>query len=141
MRFFGSRAGHRFKREIYRKPGELYLTRYYIFTSKWLSIVVHKFHMSDYPVPHCHPWNFIAMPLRAGYLEHLPDGTVLNRAPWCPKFRTANEFHWIQLDSARGNCWTLFIYFRRRRDWGFLTKDGWVPHVEYNRRLGLGDEN
>jgi len=140
MRLLRGHGDHRFKRNIYRKPGELYLTRYYIFTSKWVNIAIHKFHISDYAVHHDHPFNFIAIPLKAGYLEHLPDGMVLDRRPFQPKFRTANEFHWVQLDPERGPVWTLFIYFRRRKDWGFLTGDGWVDHRTYNKRLGL-EEN
>jgi len=140
VKFFRGRKGE-FKREIHRKLGELYLTRYYIFTSKWISIYIHRFHMSDYDVPHDHPWNFIAVPLKAGYLEHLPDGTVVYRRPFHPKFRTANEFHWVQVDPERGPCWTLFIHFRRRRSWGFMTTEGWIRHTEYNKRLGLSDDN
>ena len=27
--------------------------------------------------------------------------------------------------------WTLFIHGWRTREWGFLTKQGWVDRVEY----------
>lgn len=128
-----------FKKEIYRSPGELYLTRYVIFRSHYLSVYIHNFHISDYPVFHDHPANFLAIPLKTGYLEHLLDGTVLNRKPFQPKFRTAEEMHYVEKhpDNA-GKIWTLFFFFRKRKDWGFLDPDkGWTDHVTYNRKLGV----
>lgn len=113
------------------------MTRYVGFRCRWFGIYVHKFHMSDYPVVHDHPWNFLTLPLTNGYWEHLPDGTVADRRPFRFKFRTAEEFHWIELKEG-APLWTLFIHFRKRRDWGFWSQTyGWVPHNEYNRRLGL----
>lgn len=123
------------KRDIYRGPEELYLTRFVIFQCPFFGIYVHKFWVSDYSVPHDHPWNFISIPLTRGYLEHLPDGTALRRGPFSCKFRTAGEFHWVELD--QGPAWTLFIRFRKRREWGFLTNEGWVDHETYNESLGL----
>ncbi len=126
------------KREIYRRPGELYLTRYVIFRCKYFGAYIHKFWMSDYDVPHDHPWNFFSLPLSKGYLEHLPDGTATWRGVFSPKFRTANEFHWVEL--TKGPAWTFFLHFRVRRRWGFLTDQGWVDHDKYNQELGIYDE-
>lgn len=118
------------KRDIYRGPGELYLTRYVIFRCKWFGAYIHKFWMSDYAIPHCHPWNFISLPLTTGYREHLPDGTSVWRGAFSPKFRTAGEFHWVELE--KGPAWTFFMHFRKRRKWGFLTEDGWIPSDMYD---------
>ncbi len=123
------------KRAIYRRKDELYLDRYVLFQCTFFGIYVHKFWVSDYDVPHDHPWNFFSLPLVVGYLEHLPDGTVVQRGPFSPKFRTANEFHWVELN--KGPAWTLFIRFRAKRRWGFLTPEGWVDHDEYNKMLGI----
>ncbi|MBD3260997.1 MAG: hypothetical protein GF334_04845 [Candidatus Altiarchaeales archaeon] len=75
------------------------------------------------------------MPLTTGYREHLPDGTSIWRRVFSPKFRTAEEFHWVELE--KGPAWTLFIHFRKRREWGFLTGDGWVDNDTYNKKLGV----
>lgn len=123
------------KRDIYRKPGELYLTRYVIFQCRFFGMYIHKFWISDYDVPHDHPWNFISMPFTKGYKEHLPDGTYVWRSPFNFKFRTAHELHWVEL--SNGPCWTFFMRFRARRQWGFLTENGWVDHDTYNRKLGI----
>ncbi len=123
------------KRDIERRKGELYLTRYVLYQCKYFGIYVHKFWVSDYPVPHDHPWNFFSFIFTKGYREHLPDGTFIERGLFSGKFRTANEFHWVEL--TKGPAWTLFIRFQARRRWGFLTPDGWVDHDEYNHRLGI----
>jgi len=120
------------KIDIYRRPGELYLTRYVLFRTPWVSAYIHCFHVSDYPTPHDHPANFLSFPLTKGYWEHLPDGIVVDRKPFRPKFRTAEEFHWVQLKpGTAGKVWTFFMFFRRRREWGFLTKLGWMHHEDY----------
>ena len=126
------------KRDIYRKPGELYLTRYVLVHFKLIGIYLHKFWISDYDVPHDHPANFFSIPITTGYEEHLADGTSVWRRPFSIKFRTGEEFHWVEL--TKGPVWSIFIRFRRRREWGFLTKDGWVHHDIYNESLGIPKE-
>ncbi len=123
------------KRDIYRGPGELYLTRYVLLQCRFFGIYLHKFWVSDYNVPHDHPWNFFSFLLTKGYREHLPDGTSIWRGVFSLKFRTANEFHWVEL--SNGPAWTVFIRGRARRRWGFLTPEGWVDHDAYNERLGI----
>lgn len=132
----------RFKRrwltkvQIFRKPDELYLVRYVIARTKWLTAYIHCFHLSDYNTAHDHPAHWLTIPLTCGYWEHLLDGTVEERKPFRPKFRTAREFHWVELKpGCEGKTWTLFFFFRRTREWGFLTKDGWKHHDEYQKVL------
>ena len=96
---------------------------------------IHRFWISDYAVPHDHPWTFLAMPFAVGYREHLPDGTSIWRGPFSLKIRTANEFHWVELE--KGPAWTFFLHGRKRRNWGFLTEKGWVDHDTYNRSIGV----
>jgi hypothetical protein len=124
------------KMDIYRRPGELYLTRYVLFRTPLVSAYIHCFHISDYITPHDHPANFLSFPLTKGYLEHLPDGTTVDRKPFRLKFRTGEEFHWVELrPGTEGKVWTFFMFFRRRREWGFLTKLGWMHHEDYQNVL------
>lgn len=118
------------KREIYRNINELYLTRYVIFRCRWFGVYIHKFHSSDRPYPHCHPWNFLVIPIIRGYREHMVDGTVVDRKPFQIKFRTAREFHYVELKDNKP-AWSLFIHFRRQRLWGFLADRTWVDHITY----------
>jgi hypothetical protein len=122
--------------DIYRRPGELYLTRYIVFRTKWLSLYIHCFHISDYDTPHDHPAGFLSFPLTNGYWEHLPDGTRLDRKPFVPQYRTSREFHWVELKpGTEGKVWTFFMFFKRTREWGFLTKEGWKHHEDYQQVL------
>lgn len=118
------------KVDIFRRPGELYLTRYVIFRCRWFSLYIHKFHISDYSVPHDHPWWWLAMPLVGGYWEHFPDGTYTWRGPFRPVLRAPREFHWIDIP-AGANVWTFFATGPRIRKWGFMTEKGWVDADEY----------
>lgn len=120
------------KVDIYRRPGELYLTRYVIFRCQWFSLYIHKFHISDYPVPHDHPFPWLSIPLRGGYWEHFHDGTYKWRAVGVPSFRAPRELHWIDLPADGRSVWTFFATGPRVRRWGFLTENGWVDADEYS---------
>ena len=124
------------KADIYRAKGQLYLSRYVVERFNWLSTYIHQFHISDYPVPHDHPWSFLSIVLKGYYIEHFVDGTFEIRKAGSIRFRQAKEFHWIEVPAGmEGKVWTLFFGFKRKREWGFLTKDGWVDHVTYEERL------
>lgn len=126
------------KVNIYRRKGELYLTRYVIFRCKWFSIYIHQFHVSDYDVPHDHPWWWLALPLRKGYIEHFADGTSKRRYPFIPAIRAPQEFHWVDLiPGTESKVWTFFVTGPVQREWGFLTKEGWVTATNYHEKLGI----
>lgn len=124
--FFGGR------RDIPRRPNEDYLTRWYLLSTPWLGIYIHRFWASDYSIFHDHPWSFISLVLKGWYKEHLPDNTVVNRTAGSFRFRAAEEFHWIDCQGQPGSCWTLFIRFKPHREWGFWTKNGWVEWFNYD---------
>jgi len=122
---------------------EPYLERYYVFLKDrtWFpfNIFLHKFLKSDPDVPHDHPWNYATVILKGGYWEWIPQ--INNRgekfgeiAHWrgAGHFRIcgANSYHRIEID-PEVETWTLFMPMRKRKEWGFLTRQGWVPHEEY----------
>lgn len=125
--FFGG------KREIERRKGEPYMTRYYVLSTPWLGIYLHQFWASDFPVHHDHPWFFLSIPIGCGYLEHMVDGTVIDREKNRVALRSANDLHWIQI--KKPGTWSVFIRFGASRDWGFLTKDGWVRYDLYDPEI------
>jgi hypothetical protein len=107
-----------------------YLERYYLFHSKWLAIYIHRFWASDEDPVHDHPWNNISWVVKRGYFEKLPDGTRHFRMPGFKAFRKAEQFHAVELSpGTEGDVWTVFIRFRRRRQWGFWHQDGWKAAV------------
>jgi len=122
---------------------EPYLERYYVFLKDrtWFpfNIFLHKFLKSDPDVPHDHPWNYATIILKGGYWEWIPQ--INNRgekfgeiAHWrgAGHFRIcgANSYHRIEI-VPEVETWTLFMPMRKRKEWGFLTRQGWVPHEEY----------
>jgi hypothetical protein len=45
--------------------------------------------------------------------------------------------HRVSLPPKEGvNPWSLCLIFRRRRDWGFHTKSGWVDHQTFLEQRG-----
>lgn len=94
---------------------------------------------------HDHPFSFVSIILRGGYIEHRP-GCVCGT--WAEPFaaitpcrhygpgsivrRRAEDLHRLELLS--GSAWTLVFSTRYFRAWGFKLGDGtWVPHAKYNR--------
>jgi hypothetical protein len=93
------------------------------------NVTVHKIVKSDDPVFHDHPWPYTTIILKGGYWEHTPvfddEGTICAqsskwRGPGSIISRSANEFHWLELDPKVGPATTLFIMGQQQRDWGFL---------------------
>jgi len=115
------------RRMIWRGENEPYLERWYIVRNKYFGLYLHRFWASDEDGVHDHPWNNFSWVLAGGYWEHLPDGQRLWREAGFKKFRTAEEFHRLEVPNGwEGETWTIFGRFRRRRIWGFWEKDGWV---------------
>jgi hypothetical protein len=138
------------KREIYdRETNQLYLTRYYLFLKERkkfpFNVFLHKFHKSDDPILHDHPWNYITIIVKGGYWEWVPEYDIANnivgeRKIWRGRGHirrcTAETYHRIELEPDV-DCWTIFIPGIQRRQWGFLQHDDfwsnqkWIDHDQY----------
>lgn len=125
------------KKVIHRGDNIPYLVRYSIFSCRWFAIKVHHILISDDDCLHDHPWSFISILLRGSYQEvssiygkqhyaHFPKkysaGDVL--------YRKADWAHKLVLEPGK-TVWTLVITFKKEREWGFFTKDGWVKWFKY----------
>ena len=112
-----------------------YLKRYYIFRCRYFSVFLHQFWASDADHIHDHPWDNITWILRGGYWEFSADGSSTYRKKGFKRYRNAELFHRIAIgDHSPGEAWTLFIHFRRRREWGFYTPEGWLPADVYGKK-------
>lgn len=130
--------------------GDIFFTRYDLFKCRWFSVYLHRFYRSDTDrCFHDHPWPYITIILRGGYWEEIPAGWYNAEIPglaeggpvaWRPSGRMriwrppgyigrhpANWAHRIVLDSSRPRPWSLVFVGRKRRAWGFWTRDGWNP--------------
>lgn len=126
-----------------RVNNEPYLERYYLFLKDRkrfpFNVFLHKFLKSDPDDVHDHPWPYATVILKGGYWEWIPQfnsaGEKCNeiakwRGPGHFRICSANSYHRIELDPSV-ECWTLFMPGPQTRDWGFLTRQGWIPHDEY----------
>ena len=116
---------------IVRTPdGQEYLRRYFILETKWLRIYLHRIGGSDVdPCMHDHPWSFVSIILRGGYLEHTPHG-VFNRRPGGITYYPQGWLHRLELS---GPAWTILIGGAVKRMWGFMTPTGWQSYEDYDR--------
>ncbi len=109
-----------------------YLKRFYILRTRWVSVFIHQFWMSDPDHAHDHPWDNITFILRGGYHETSADGTSVWRKRGYFRFRSGEVFHRLAIGPhSAGQGWTLFIHGRKKRKWGFLTPEGWLEASEY----------
>lgn len=115
-----------------------YLFRWYVLPrNPWLNLYLHKFVRDDEDrALHDHPWWFVSLILRGGYVEHYW-GRFLN-GTWGEHFRVAKpgsiirrpatHQHRVVLNrgSSSGEnpgqplpAWTLFLTGPKFREWGF----------------------
>lgn len=117
-------------------------------------IYLHKFLRSDDDrALHDHPWRFVSIILRGGYIEQTetPEKRMLLqcrtsvldwRSPFwrrCVAYRSATFRHRVILPRVKEvdvPCWTLFITGRIVREWGFWCKGErgkyFVPWAEFD---------
>lgn len=132
------------KELIKREDGSVYLVRYHIFHSKYINIMVHHILQSDTDCMHDHPWDFVSIILKGGYVEYYDeshfyeakDGLLVRIPivkskivhPFTFNFRPAKWIHRLEIHQ---DCWTLVMTFGRKRDWGFWTPRGWKFWEDY----------
>lgn len=137
------RKGH-----IYGPDGSLYMRRYALFESKWLSARVHHIVREDRDRHmHDHPWTFFSVVLRGGYLERRPvtlercfNGGETEtyhtayRKAGSVAIRLPTDRH--QISKVEPDTWSLFVYGRLRQWWGFYTPEGKVHWKDYCDKTG-----
>lgn len=110
------------------------LTRYYLIDTRWCALYLHHLQASDEGrALHDHPWSFLTFLLSSGYWEWIPV-TGDERRVWRRRlsilWRPAEWQHRLEL--ARPT-WTLVLRFKRRREWGFVTRKGWMQWQAYGK--------
>jgi len=143
-KFFEWMEKHDRKRIIMdRVENEPYLERYYVFLKDrtWFpfNVFVHKFLKSDPDDVHDHPWPYATLILKGGYYEWIPqfntDGIKsceirLWRGPGHFRICKPNSYHRIELKEGV-TAWTLFMPGPKKREWGFLVDNKWIPNDDY----------
>lgn len=115
---------------------DVYLRRWYLIHTPWFGVYLHNILRPDGDRDmHDHPWPFISIILKGGYVEETVEGykgwgvASVHKMP----ATGAHRIRWIDR-----NTWSLILVGKRCRQWGFHTPDGWVDYKTY---LGLDEGN
>lgn len=116
-------------------PEKIYLTRWRLLQTPWFGLFIHKINRPDSDrALHDHPWNFVSLILKGGYDEKRPSG-ITKRDVGSFAYRRAEDLHAI-VRLWEVPTWTFILIGRNRRNWGFQTEKGWVPHDKFiNTRM------
>lgn len=108
---------------------KIYLLRLRIIQTPWFGIYLHRIGEPDYQDPHNHPWNFFySVILKGWYKEELQDKEYIRKKFSLHKI-TKDQYH--KITDLKRPTYTLLIVGKRVQQWGFMTKNGWVPWHEY----------
>lgn len=121
----------------WREIGETF-TRYAVLRTRWFNIYLHQLHAPNWhPECHDHPWGFVAILLRRGYLEQVGEKTYRRRSG-SVLFRPATFLH--NVITPYGTSWSLIFTTSKHRDWGFKPcerqTETALPYKEYVELYG-----
>lgn len=151
------------KMRLVREDGIVYLDRLRIIQTPWFGMFLHRM---DGPDPgedlHDHPWPFISIILKGGYVEEFCDireaserafnasvdvqgatrGDLRIWKRWSVHRIPLTTCHRITRLVEPTPTWTLVIVGRRSQPWGFYTPDGFVMDETYDfsRRDNMREE-
>jgi hypothetical protein len=92
-------------------------TRYALFKSSWLNVYLHQLSAPNWhPQCHDHPWSFLAILLKKGYLEQVGE-KKFRRFPGMILWRPAEFRH--NVITPYGTSWSLIFTGPKSREWGF----------------------
>lgn len=105
-----------FKEIGWTEIGEKF-TRYQLLKTPWFNIYLHQLYAPNWhPECHDHPWGFIAILLKSGYLERV-GSTDYRRRVGSVLFRPATFTH--NVTTPYGTSWSIIFTTRKSREWGF----------------------
>lgn len=112
----------------YDDPSLTYLTRWRLICTPWFGVYLHRLGGPDpRETLHDHPWSFLSIVLRGGYIERRLDPitramSVNHRIRRVNRVRSFDAHAIAEL--TRTPTWTLLFVGRRTRTWGYLEKLG-----------------
>lgn len=129
---------------IEANDGTVHVRRRQIVRTPWFGIYLHRILTRDFDRhAHDHPWPFVSLILRGGYVEFVTgdDGLPLECV------RTRGSLHRMPVEKAHliyevaPNTLTLVLTGRHGRDWGYWTAEGWVSHSDYAQTFHARDDD
>lgn len=109
-------------------PG--YLHRWFLLPrNRFFNIYLHRFLAPDRGDLHDHPWDSVSLCLKGAMREQTLGGYNFIR-PGTVVFRRSSALH--RIDFVAGTCWTILVTGPRKREWGFLAGNRWIPWHRYH---------
>jgi len=128
--------------DICGPDGSLYLRRWTLLKVFGWKLTLHRIVRPDYARDlHDHPWSFVTLVLRGGYVERMRDrkGLLQIRVNRPGRIRVNRAPHAHVIDRLPdGEAWTLVLHGRDKREWGFHTDCGWMHWRKYCDRVYAG---
>ena len=124
-------------KEIKSKTGVLHFRRWSLLSTPWFHLYIHGIYKSDEEAHlHDHPWDYWSICLKGRFIEKRKTGFS-----YVPKFklikRRAEEFHCIYQLLTK-TVFTLFLTFKKKKDWGYDVNGKWIDHITYRRLKNSG---
>jgi hypothetical protein len=138
-----------FEKRVIGEVDNPLLIRWILVRFNRFGVYLHKLCRSDYDrALHDHPWPFVSIILRGGYIE-VHDQTIDGRTAYESHkagdilIRPAEWRHRFIIDEnpAIPSTWTLVIVGKRQRRWGFFLPSGWCWWRKHNGALGICEDN
>lgn len=96
-------------------------TRYQLLKTRWFNVYLHQLWAPEWhPECHDHPWSFVTVLLRGGYLEQTGN-KIRWRSPGSVLYRPATYAH--NVVTCGKVSWSLIFTTAKSRDWGFKPCD------------------
>jgi hypothetical protein len=112
-----------------------YFTRYQLVKTSWFNVYLHQLDAPQWhPECHDHPWGFVAVLIKSGYLERVGQ-EEFRRRPCSILLRPATFAH--NVITPYGVSWSLILTTAKSRDWGFLPCDRSLPKIPWSRYRDL----
>jgi hypothetical protein len=125
-----------FKPEVIGPPDCPIFHRWTFYDGRLGKLFLHHFlPWGDDRDVHDHPWPFVTIVFRGGYLDVNERGEAeAVKAPTI-KYRPARHAH--RTTAGRHGAWTIVGTGRKSREWGFWREGRWWQWREYERTFGF----
>ena len=120
--------------EMKSKAGGLHFRRWLLFSLPWFDVCIHQILRHDEDKhEHNHPWWFIGMILKGGYVE-TRNGKAIKRGWLSIGKMRRDQYHQVIRLLHNTSTWTLVVRSRfRDENWGYDVDGKHVVHTDYRK--------
>ena len=120
-----------------KTTGVVHFKRFCYFSCGWFGIYKHIITQADKEKhEHDHPWDFWSLIVEGCYAEFV-DHKMYARNLFSIQYNKAEYHHKLAgVIGTNNRCVTIVVTRRRKRKWGYVTKDGWIENSIYRKLKG-----